>query len=50
MAMQLIEQIEKFAKSENLKLWVKSYTVIPFNGESGLIEFIPNTQTVSYLK
>ena len=24
--------------------------VIPFNSDSGLIEFVPNTRTVSYLK
>jgi phosphatidylinositol 4-kinase len=50
MAMQLIKQIETFLQSENLKLWVRFYSVIPFNGDSGLIEFIPNTRTVSYLK
>ena len=50
MAMQLIKLIEDISKKENLKLWVRSYSVIPFNSDSGLIEFVPNTRTVSYLK
>ena len=50
MAMQLIKMIEDIANKENLKIWVKSYAVIPFNGDSGLIEFVNSTKTVSYLK
>lgn len=50
MAMQLIKMIEEISIKENLKLWVKSYAVIPFNKESGLIEFVNDTRTVSYLK
>ena len=48
--MQLIKLIEEIAKSENIKIWVRSYAVIPFNSDSGLIEFVSNTKTVSYLK
>lgn len=48
--MQLIKRIEEIAKHENIKIWVRSYDVIPFNGDSGFIEFVPNTRTVSYLK
>ena len=50
MAMQLIKLIEDIAIKENLKIWVKSYSVVPFNGDSGLIEFVNDTKTVSYLK
>lgn len=48
--MQLIKSIEEIAKYENIKVWIRSYEVIPFNGDSGLIEFVPNTRTVSHLK
>ena len=37
MAMQLIKVIEEIAEKENLKIWVKSYSVIPYNNDSGLI-------------
>lgn len=50
MALQLIKLIEEISKKENLKLWIRSYSIIPFNGDSGLIEFVPDTRTVSYLK
>ena len=50
MAMQLIKIIEDISIKENLKIWVKSYLVIPFNKESGLIEFVNDTKTVSFLK
>lgn len=50
MAMQLIKYIEEIARAENIKIWIRSYDVIPFNGDSGLIEFVANTKTVSYLK
>ena len=33
-----------------MKLWVKSYRIIPFNSDCGLIEFISGTQTISNLK
>lgn len=48
--MQLIKLVESIINKQNLKLWVRSYSVIPFNSDSGLIEFVPNTRTVSYLK
>lgn len=50
MAMQLIKMFEEISEKENLKLWVRSYSVIPFNKDSGLIEFVSDTRTVSYLK
>jgi phosphatidylinositol kinase/protein kinase (PI-3 family) len=50
MAMQLIRLIHEIAIQENLKLWVRPYYVIPFNNDSGLIEFVDDTRTVSYLK
>ena len=37
LAMQLIKMFEKIFKVEHLKLWVKSYRIIPFNIDSGLI-------------
>lgn len=50
MAMQLIRLVHEIVLKENLKLWVKPYYVIPFNNDSGLIEFVDDTRTVSYLK
>lgn len=50
MATRLIKLIEDISVKENLKLWIRSYAVIPYNSDSGLIEFVPNTRTVSYLK
>ena len=40
MAMQLIKLFESIIEKENLKLWVKSYEIIPFSSDSGLIEFV----------
>ncbi len=37
MAMQLIKLVREIAVKENIKIWVKPYSVIPFNGDSGLI-------------
>jgi phosphatidylinositol kinase/protein kinase (PI-3 family) len=33
-----------------VKIWLRTYAVIPFDKESGLIEFVEDTRTVSYLK
>ena len=48
--MQLISMVQQICRRENIKIWLKTYTVIPFDKESGLIEFVENTRTVSYLK
>lgn len=50
MAMQLITMVRDICVKENVKIWLKTYSVIPFDRESGLIEFIEDTRTVSYLK
>lgn len=50
MAMQLISMVKDICRKENVKIWLKTYAVIPFNKDSGLIQFVENTQTVSYLK
>lgn len=49
-AMQLIKQMAKIWKDEKLKIWVKTYDVIIFTKNSGFIEFIPDTITISKLK
>jgi phosphatidylinositol 4-kinase len=49
-AMELIKQMAKIWKDEKLKLWVKTYDVIIFTRNSGFIEFIPDTITMSKLK
>ena len=48
--MQLIKLIEDITIKENLTIWVRAYSVIPFNEDSGLIEFVTDTRTVSWLK
>jgi phosphatidylinositol kinase/protein kinase (PI-3 family) len=50
MAMQLISMVQHICQRENIKIWLKTYAVIPFDRESGLIEFVNDTRTVSYLK
>lgn len=50
MAMQLIQLFNKIFKKEHLKLWVKPYQIIPFNKESGFIQFVDRTKTISSLK
>lgn len=50
MAMQLIKFVKDIAEKENLKIWLKTYSIVPYNSDSGLIEFIDDTRTVSYLK
>ena len=37
MAMQLISMVQQICRRENIKIWLKTYTVIPFDKESGLI-------------
>lgn len=37
MAMRLIKMIQDISEKENLKLWIRSYSVIPYNQDSGLI-------------
>ena len=50
MAMQLITLINEIFQKENIKIWVRPYSIIPYSGDSGLIEFIDDTRTISYLK
>lgn len=40
MAMELISMIKQICFKENIKIWLKTYAVIPFNRDSGLIEFV----------
>jgi len=35
---------------ENIKIWIRPYSIIPYSSDSGLIEFIDDTRTISYLK
>ena len=48
--MQLVQMFEKMIEKEHLKLWVKSYNIIPFDKDCGLIEFVHGTKTISQLK
>mgnify|MGYP003468338165 CR=1 FL=1 len=50
MAMQLISLINEIFVKENIKIWMKPYSIIPYSSDSGLIEFIDDTRTISYLK
>ena len=50
MAMQLITLFHKIFNKEHLKLWVKPYQIIPYNKESGFIQFVDSTKTISTLK
>jgi len=50
MAMQLISLINEIFVKENIKIWMKPYSIIPYRSDSGLIEFIDDTRTISYLK
>jgi phosphatidylinositol 4-kinase B len=50
MAMELIGMVRAICIKENVKIWLRTYSVIPFNQDSGLIEFVEDTKTVSYLK
>lgn len=50
MAMQLIQLFAKIFQAEHLKLWVKPYQIIPYNKESGFIQFVDRTRTISSLK
>jgi phosphatidylinositol kinase/protein kinase (PI-3 family) len=40
MAMQLISMVKQICNKENIKIWLRTYAVIPFDRESGLIEFV----------
>lgn len=37
MAMQLISMVKDICHKENVKIWLKTYSVIPFDRDSGLI-------------
>lgn len=50
MAMQLIGMVKAICQKENVKIWLRTYSVIPFDKDSGFIEFVQDTKTVSYLK
>ena len=50
MAMQLISLINDIFQKENIKIWIRPYSIIHFSSDSGLIEFIDDTRTISYLK
>lgn len=50
MAMQLISLLDDIFQKENIKIWLKPYSIIPYSSDSGLIEFIDDTRTISYLK
>jgi phosphatidylinositol kinase/protein kinase (PI-3 family) len=40
MAMQLISMVQQICQRENVKIWLKTYAVIPFDSDSGFIEFV----------
>ena len=50
MAMQLISLFNDIFIKENIKIWIRPYTIVPYSGDSGLIEFIDDTRTISFLK
>jgi phosphatidylinositol 4-kinase B len=50
MAMQLISLLNEIFTKENIKIWMRPYSIIPYSSDSGLIEFIDDTRTISYLK
>jgi phosphatidylinositol kinase/protein kinase (PI-3 family) len=50
MAMELIRIVKAICQKENIKIWLRTYSVIPFDKDSGFIEFVEDTKTVSYLK
>lgn len=50
MAMQLIGLFNDIFTKENIKIWIKPYSIIPYSSDSGLIEFIDDTRTISFLK
>jgi len=37
MAMQLISLINEIFEKENIKIWMKPYSIIPYSSDSGLI-------------
>jgi phosphatidylinositol kinase/protein kinase (PI-3 family) len=37
MAMQLISMVKDICHKENVKIWLRTYSVIPFDKDSGLI-------------
>jgi phosphatidylinositol kinase/protein kinase (PI-3 family) len=50
MAMQLISLFNDIFTKENIKIWIRPYSIVPYSGDSGLIEFIDDTRTISFLK
>lgn len=50
MAMQLIGLFRDIFAKENIKIWMRPYQIVPYSSDSGLIEFIDDTRTISYLK
>lgn len=50
MAMQLISLFNDIFTKENIKIWIRPYAIVPYSGDSGLIEFIDDTRTISFLK
>lgn len=37
MAMQLISLINDIFQKENIKIWIRPYSIIPYSSDSGLI-------------
>jgi len=50
LAVQLIGQIARVFKEENLTLWVRPYTIICSSSDSGLVEILPSAKSVHSLK
>ncbi|KRX05376.1 Protein kinase-like domain [Pseudocohnilembus persalinus] len=48
--MQLIYKMDEIFKKAGLDLWLKPYEIIVTSSSSGIIEFLPNTQSIDGLK
>ncbi|KRX00303.1 Protein kinase-like domain [Pseudocohnilembus persalinus] len=49
-AMRLIQTFKQIFQQANLNLWLKDYQIIPTSADSGIIEFLPDTQSIDSIK
>ena len=49
-AMQLIKRLQQIFKKANSRLYFRSYEILVTSSNSGMIEFLPDTLSVSALK
>lgn len=48
--MQLIKRLQQIFKKSNIKMYFRSYEILITSSNSGMIEFLPDTLSVSALK